>query len=718
MARQTEFSEIKFRFSDTPDFRYVSGMAVYQEQFIDTKLIGRYWSATGRILDLSEFQPVNSDIPQQVFSLNIDGQFLDWGWEFEGAQQDGNHAVLRLRHSIRPVSVNIHTCVDGTSFIKRWLEITNTSDKPSALADLSVFSGVIAQTSRLGNPDYTNTPMQLGRFSGNGWAQEGRFDWSELQNGVVTGLKMTGPYGTSGFQWPFFLLRSDSASFYFAFYLGWSGAWNADIVCDTTQRQMVHVKLGPDSASVMRIIDPGETIVTPCVHIGCVQSDMDGCVQAAHRHIRKSVVPQSPRLIQPIVSYNSAGSLSLSHDLNEETILADIEIASETGADAYIVDAGWFGGSACDNRDDSAYSRFLGDWTPGKSWFPNGFAPIVDKIRNKGMLFGLWIEPEGIGLHSKIYKEHPEWVVKREGIPYPDVCERFNLDYTVPEAAFWLKSELKRIIRDYNVDILRIDGAPMSSGIGDRIYKNYNENTTFRHYEILYGIFESLLVTFPDLVIENCCGGGGRVDLGIMSRTHRTQVSDEMRPPRSIQVLNGITLMLPPEMCAAFPQGAYPASEWKYGDIDLACRLGFFSSFYFVGYCHLWHENMNPQTLATVKRYITLYKDFMSPILNECQVIHHTPVLHLEGKKKTPYCVMEYGSMDKSCSVIGVFKLTCEQIPYHIYPQSIDIGVTYRVQFDNNGTSADIKGYELKLHGIRINLESALSSELILLKKI
>jgi alpha-galactosidase len=718
MAHGNDFSEIKLRLSDNPDFRYVSGMAVYQEQFIDTKLVGRHWSACGRIMDKCEFQPVNPDVPQQAFSINIDGQSLDWGWEFDGAQQDDNHSTLRLHHSIRPVSVNVHTSVDGTGFIERWLEITNTSDRPAALSDLSVFSGVVAQTSGLGSADYVKTPMQIGRCTGNGWAQEGRFEWSDLQNDVVTGLEMTGPYGTSGFQWPFFILRSKSASTYFAFYLGWSGAWKAEIVCDTTLRQMAHVKFGPKSSSVMRVIDPGETITTPAVHIGCVQTDLDGCVQAAHEHIHKSVVPKTPIHSLPVVSYNSAGSLFLTRDLHEETVLTDIEIASELGADAYIIDAGWFGGDASGERVDSAYSRFMGDWTPGRDWFPNGFMPIVNKLHEKGMLFGLWIEPEGIGLHSKIYTEHPDWVVKREGKPYPDVCERFNLDYTIPEAAVWLESELNRVVREYSVDILRIDGAPMSPGLGDRIYENYNENTTFRHYEILYAIFDRLLVTFPELIIENCCGGGGRVDLGIMSRSHRTQMTDENHPPRSIQILNGITMMLPPEMGTTFPQAGYPMSEWKYGDIDLTCRLAFLSSFYFVGYCHLWHENMQPQTLATVKRYIELYKDFMVPLLSDSRVFHHTPVLHLDGEDKTPYCVLEYGSADKSRTAIGVFKLTGEAVPYQIYPKSLDEGATYRVQFDNNGTTADIKGYELTNQGIRISLDSALASELILLTRI
>ena len=94
MQNHNDVAQIKIRLNDSPDFRYVSGKTVYQEQFVDTKLIGRYWSSTGRMMDKCEFPAANPDIPQQAFIINMDGQSLDWDWSFVEAQQQDNSAVI------------------------------------------------------------------------------------------------------------------------------------------------------------------------------------------------------------------------------------------------------------------------------------------------------------------------------------------------------------------------------------------------------------------------------------------------------------------------------------------------------------------------------------------------------------------------------------------------------------------------------------------------
>ncbi len=715
MADEHAWNRILVRHAPAPEVHYVSGLTVYAERFSGSKLVGRYWSANGCIDDTEEFPAFGVDVPCHAFSLNVDGQSLDWGWRFVSADQGNRNgrstASIGLVHEVRPVSVRVCTEADGTGFMSRWLEITNAGHAPAALSSVDVFSGVLVSGRALRGTDFEKTPFLLGRFTGNNWSQEGRFGWEPLANGVRTGLHASGPYGTSGYQSPYFLLTGDRTSEFFAFYLGWSGLWRADILCDTTLHRMLHVRIGPDAPAPMRVLAPGETITTPRVHMGYLYGDIDRCAQTAHAHIRRSVIPRSPRMPVPLVTHNSAGSQGLDR-LDEESTLRDIDLAHDLGAEVYLIDAGWFGKGLAGRRLKMPYARSMGDWVPGE-WYPNGFAPIVEKIRQKGMRFGLWIEPEGIGLASDVYRRHPDWIVKREGRPFPHLAERLNLDYTNPEVREWLESELVRVVTEYHVDVIRFDGAPMSAYIGEREEGGYIENILWRHYEFLYGVMERLAARFPDLLIENCCGGGGRLDLGILSRSHRTQISDEARPPRSVQILNGITLMLPPEVCMVFPFG----SRQETADLDFLCRLVLFGGFYNLGWTGRL-EDQHPGHLATIKRYISLYKSFVAPLQPGCLVFHHTPVVRVDGEDRTPYCVWEYVSADGRAALVGIFKLTDAPEPYRFTPRGLDAGATYRVRFDNDLTAEEVPAYALRQQGITVNLSRPLTSELLLFERV
>jgi alpha-galactosidase len=93
--------------SPNPEMHYVSGLTLYREQFANGKLIGKRWSANGRTGPEEGFSEPKIDVPCQAFSLNIDGQSLDWGWEFISAdvtERDGKRlGTIELRHTVRPV---------------------------------------------------------------------------------------------------------------------------------------------------------------------------------------------------------------------------------------------------------------------------------------------------------------------------------------------------------------------------------------------------------------------------------------------------------------------------------------------------------------------------------------------------------------------------------------------------------------------------------------
>ena len=86
------------------------------------------------------------------------------------------HAVIRLAHQRRPVEVAIHTRVDGGPFMLRWLEITNTHDRPIAISAVAPWSGLI-WNHRAGEhtPLGAESPFELAYNHHFRWGEEGDF---------------------------------------------------------------------------------------------------------------------------------------------------------------------------------------------------------------------------------------------------------------------------------------------------------------------------------------------------------------------------------------------------------------------------------------------------------------------------------------------------------------------------------------------------------------
>ncbi|PKO22005.1 MAG: hypothetical protein CVU38_11640 [Chloroflexi bacterium HGW-Chloroflexi-1] len=266
-----------------------------------------------------------------------------------------------------------------------------------------------------------------------------------------------------------------------------------------------------------------------------------------------------------------------------------------------------------------------------------------------------------------------------------------------------------RLIERYTLDILRLDGAPMAVELGERETDGFLENTMWRHYEALYGILDRLRSRYPRLLIENCCGGGGRNDLGMLSRTHWTQLTDEWRPPRTIQIANGMSMMLPPELGMLF----FGIGKVEQEALDTALRILLFGKFALSG-LGISQEHIPDEVLHKVIHYVNLYKEFVAPLLPTCKAYHHTPIVELDKAPKSDYCVLEYAAQDASRAIAGIFKLTDTPEPCHFRPKGLDSRKSYTVTFDSTGQTLVADGGKLQQEGLNIFVERALLSELLI----
>ena len=160
----------------------------------------------------------------QAFWVELDGQLLRSHWEWGGCKQHrddkGLEAVVELRHTVRPVVVRVHTLLDGTPVLTRWLEITNTSDQPAALSAAFPWSGVLQTASH--DIDDAQSPYSVGYFIDSHWGNEGDFDWRPLP---YAGYRIDGRYRRDRHRHPFFVLRNHATGEHFVGTLAWSGGY-------------------------------------------------------------------------------------------------------------------------------------------------------------------------------------------------------------------------------------------------------------------------------------------------------------------------------------------------------------------------------------------------------------------------------------------------------------------------------------------------------------
>ena len=456
--------------------------------------------------------------------------------------------------------------------------------------------------------------------------------------------------------------------------------------------------LGPSAADpVLRVLAPGETVKSPETHLLLMRADLDHVIQALHEHVRNNVLPPNVPGREYQVESNHRGYI-VDHE-DEAGMKREIDLAADVGAEEFLIDAGWYGPAP------NVWWNNAGDWYAG-SWLPNDLNPIREYARKKGLLFGLWVEIESIGQASKLRKEHPDWVLTRNGKP---VANGRLLDFANPAVVAWAESEIVRLIQKYDLDMFRLDFNSTAEEGGNRTQDGFLENTGWRHVEALYGIFDRVRKRFPRVIFQNCAGGGGRLDYGIMRRFNNTELSDWMRAPRGLKILNGMTWVLPPEILLR-TFGTETDDLEEDGDVDLQLRTVMMSRPIFRGISPTLPE-FNPLLREKIRSGVQLFKSTVRPIMINSRVFHHTPLVPMMSP--SPWIVLEYATPDSTRAVVGLFRTSQDGDPvFHFIPRGLDLSRTYRVTFQNSGQKVELPGSQL-LHGIPIRLEQTLTSEML-----
>jgi len=698
-----DHADIVLREEPRPGVRYTSGLTIHDEELVHGRWLGRYWAANGFIEPERNLGKLGErlDIPLHAFELNIDGQALHFGWEYAGGEvtpgAHGRECVVRLRHQVRPVAVTVRTASDGSGFLERTLEVTNTGERPAALSSVTPWSGVLGRAARWEmTPGMTEEVFSVGYFDRRQWGMEGSFRWHDLPPG---GFSVESSHGWAGYGLPFFVLRNNLTGQHFVGSLAWSGNWALNLYSEPLPGEaLAWFSMGPRHPGPLRVIQPGETVTTPAMHLGCIDADLDGAVQAWHEHLRRSVLPPHREGLSLLVSSNHWGYGQ--DDMSEDSLRHAVDTSADAGCEMFVVDAGWYA-----DRGEG-WHALVGDWDEGDR-IDCGLSAIFDHARRRGMKVGLWLDIERFGPGSRVAQEHPEWLLKA----YGDV-ELTTLNPAIPQARQYMERRLIEVIERYRLDLFRLDRNIYVWENGQNLVDGYLENATWRHYEFVHGVYRRLRERFPDLILENCAGGGGRMDLGMLSIFDYTMTTDWPRAPRAVQIANGVSIALPPERTMFILGAAQDGHERA--DVDFVMRMGIFGTVTLSG-THPPGAAANPRQFAHVRHAIEVHKRLLRPMLPTARMYHHTP--ELPGLEPAGWCVWELVSEDARQAAVALFRLAGPgEDEYLLRCRGLDPGATYEVTFDNTGRTARLTGAGLMHDGLTIRLARPMTSELLLLR--
>ena len=509
--------------------------------------------------------------------------------------------------------------------IEKWIEVTNTGKK-----------GVIKIENMLsGSMFLPKNIYELTHYSGV-WGHEFVPQTTKLTQGTKTiQVKDFKSYGSSSF-----MVRPEgekdkyTGKVWFGS-LAYSGNWRIDF--EKFYEGNLQVAGGMNFWDQEVNLKPDQKIASPHILFGYTEQGAEGVTMSLASYTREKLLPEKHRdQLRPVL-YNSWYATTF--DVNEEHQLALAKVAKEIGVEMFVIDDGWFRGRVNDHAG-------LGDWTVDKNKFPNGLKPMIDKINDIGLDFGIWIEPEMVNPNSDLYRAHPDWVFHFPNRQRHEVRNQLILNIARDDVYQYLYKCFHDLLKENNIKFIKWDMNRVLSEPGFPSAPSDEQRAVrIKYVENFYRLVETLRKEFPEVWFENCSGGGGRIDLSMMTRFDFNWTSDNTDPLDRIFIQDSYLTLFPANtMISWVTQDDWhrqnPSLEYKF-DVSMAGVLG-------VGYdITKWNDNQK----KIAKEKIALYKEIR-------EVVHRGDVYRLVSPYDESRSILQYVSKDKKNAVLFAYNIT------------------------------------------------------------
>jgi alpha-galactosidase len=337
-------------------------------------------------------------------------------------------------------------------------------------------------------------------------------------------------------------------------------------------------------------LQPGESFTTVPVSVAVSESGVDGAVAALTAHRRELLRPHVDRATLPVVFNDYMNTLM--GDPTTEKLLPLIDAAAEAGAEIFCIDAGWY-----DNG--SSWWDAVGEWLPSTTRFPGGLEEVVAHIHRRGMVPGLWLEPEVIGVRSPMASRLPAAAFLQRGGVWLIEHGRYHLDLRHPRAVAHLDAVIDRLVGELGIGYFKLD-YNVDAGAGTDLAADSAGAGLLAHNRAHLAWLDRVLDRHPGLVLENCASGAMRMDYAMLSRTQLQSTSDQQDFLRYPPIAAAAPMSVLPEQSASW---AYPQPEMSEEDLAFSLCTGLLGRLYLSGRLDLMTERQRASVRAAVEAH-------------------------------------------------------------------------------------------------------------------
>lgn len=356
---------------------------------------------------------------------------------------------------------------------------------------------------------------------------------------IVHGAQVIGSRrGTSSHQYnPSVILAEENTTEEFGSCYGmvfvYSGGFQAEAEKD--QFNQTRAVMGLESETFCYVLEKGETFIVPETVLTYSGQGLEKLSHNYHKCFRTHLCRGKYRdEVRPVLVNSWEAAY---FDFTGETILKLADDAAKLGIEMVVLDDGWFGKR---NDDNSG----LGDWHVNEEKLGCSMGELAQQVNEKGLKFGLWIEPEMVSEDSDLYRQHPDWTFRIPGRSPIRARNQLVLDFSRREVRDQVFKQISKVLDHANIEYIKWD---MNRSISD-VYSAAakDQGMVLYHYVLgVYEFLEKLQNRYPDVLIEGCSGGGGRFDAGMLYYTPQIWCSDNTDAVDRTEIQYGTSFIYP-----------------------------------------------------------------------------------------------------------------------------------------------------------------------------
>lgn len=480
--------------------------------------------------------------------------------------KDGEVTEILLKDKVYPFEIKqYYKAYQGTDIISTWIEIMNNGKK-----SVTLYRFVSAYL-----------PVQRGdnwltHFHGH-WGAENMLEEEKLTNGQKVISNKDGMVNTETDNPSFMLSIDGKPQEEYGHILGGTLAWTGNYLLkmDITNTKL-NIIAGINEENSHYKLESKETFKTPEFAMTYSTSGKGGVSRAFHRWAR--MYKLSHGNVERDILLNSWEGVYFK--VNQEGMDQMMKSFSALGGELFVMDDGWFGNKYSRDRGDSS----LGDWTVNKKKLPLGIEGLIASAKKHKIKFGLWIEPEMSNTKSELFEKHPEWILQCKNRPLSTGRggTQIVLDLTNPEVQDFVFSVIDNLMTHYpEIAYMKWDANSCMLDYGSPyLPKEKQSHLYIEYHRGLNNVLERIRAKYPQLILQACAGGGGRINYGILPYFDEFWTSDDTDALQRVYLQWGVSCFYPTIAMAAHVSadknhqtGRYLPLKFRF-DVAMSGRLG------------------------------------------------------------------------------------------------------------------------------------------------